>query len=329
MAGPHATSDARNYVGLFKEAVKGTGGAPTIFVAFTDDVDLSHNQDIKGLKEAGGNGSITDSEKLGHMPSGGFSFRARPSTAARLTAFLLGADSISGAGPYDHVLTHDLVADYVSVEQNLADEAVERFIDCVISQLTFEVANEDTHKLRLSGQWLGGQPSVIGAATAETYDAETAFVLRDATWTIDGAGPTNVQRMTVTAQMRYAVERISDVIPLYLIKLGLDVTGEITQLILDWSTEYRKVQYGSSAGTTYQKSPTSGSLIADFAYGAGGAARGFKIEVPNLDYLDAKYTNLNPEGSAVKVVRTFHGKALGATPIFRVTAKTNDSAAYV
>jgi hypothetical protein len=329
MAGPHATSDARNYVGIGREAVKGTGVAPTSFPAFTDDVDLSHNQEISGLKEAGGNGSITLSEKLGHMPAGGFAFRARPSITGKLAAYMLGADAVTGAGPYDHALTHDLVTDYLTIEQNLADEATERFIDCVISQLTFEVENTSTHMVKVSGSWVGGTPTVQGAPTAESYDAETPFVLSNGVFTLNGVVAANVQRWTTTLTMRYAVEKIAGVVPLYLIKLGLDVTGEVEQLMLLWSDEYRLVQYGSAAGVAHTSAPVAGAMIADFNYGAGAAARGLKINVPNLDWLDAKYTSLNPEGSAVKVVRPFHGRVSGATPIVTVTAKTNDSASYL
>jgi len=303
--------------------------APAFWPAFHDDVDLSHGQNISGLMEAGGSGSITLSEKLGHMAGGGFQFRARPSIAARLTAYMLGVDSVSGVGPFDHVLTHDLVTDYLTIEQNLSDEAIERFIDSVISEMTYEVENDSTHIVKCSGRWLAGSPNFQATPTTESYDAETPFVLRDGTFTLNGSSATNVQKLSITATMRYKVEKVADVVPLYLIKIGLDVTGEITQLMLDWSTEYRLVQYGSITGTVPLKSPTPGALIADFAYGAGAAARALKLEVPNLDWLDAVYTPLNPSGDSVKVVRQFHGRVSGATPIWRVTAKTNDSANYL
>ncbi|HXF71137.1 MAG TPA: phage tail tube protein [Actinomycetota bacterium] len=331
MPGPYTPSDSRNYLGIGKQTAKGTAVAPTLFVAFHDDVELAHNQEISGLKEAGGAGSVTLAEKLTHAPAGGFSFRARPSISGRMCAYLLGNDSVTGTGPYDHAITKDIQnTDYLTIEQNLADEGIERFVDAVISELVFEVSNEDTQIARFTGRWLGTAPAVQATATTETYESETPFVLRDATWTIDGSVRSNVRRLRLAMTMRYSAEKLSDVVPAYLVKLAFDVEGEIEQLMLAWSDEYRLVHYGSTSGTTYQKAPTTGSLTADFAYGTGASARGLKFAVPNLDWLDATYTPLNPDpGSAVRVTRTFRAREVSGTPIITVTAKTNDSAAYV
>lgn len=330
MAGPYTPSDSRNYVGIGKQSVKGTGVAPTQFLAYTDDVDLDHGQDIRGLKEAGGAGAITLSEKIGHMPSGGFALRARPSMVARLAAYLLGQDTLTGsADPFTHTMVPDMAAtDYVSIEQNLADEGIERFIDSVIAQLVWEVSNTDTQILRVTGQWLGGTPSFQAAATAESYDAGAPFILAEGTFTIDGAAATNVQRMAITCALRYAVEKTSGVSPQYLLKLAVDVTGELEQLVLDIDTEYRKVHYGSDTGVNILSTPTPGSLVADFS--KTGPTRQHKLEVPNLDWLTAVYTSNNPDPSqGVHLVRTFHGREVLGTPLFRVTAQNADSAAYV
>lgn len=330
MPGPYTPSDTRNYVGFFKQAAKATGGAPTAFVAYTDEVTLEHGQEVRGHKEAGGAGSITLSEKLAHNPSGGFSFRARPSIAARLTAYLLGIDTISGAGdPFTHTKTPDLVTDYLSIEQNLADELPERFVDSVIASLTWEVDNADSQILRVSGSWIGSTPSVQGAPTAESYDAGAPFTLTEGVFTIDGGAAVNVQRMAVTHTVRYAVEKVAGVTPLHLVKLAHEVTGEIRQLVEDIDTEYRKVHYGSAAGVAVLATPTPGSLVADFSR-VGPPARQHKLEVLNLDWLTATYTPLNPDpNEAVKLTRTFHGRVSGASPLFRVTSQNADAAAYV
>lgn len=330
MAGPFSPSDSRNYVGLGKQTVKGTGVAPTEFVAYTDDVDLDHGQDIRGLKEAGGTGAITLSEKIGHMPSGGFGFRSRPALAARLAAYLLGADAITGAAdPWQHVLTFDAITDYLSIEHNLADEGTERFIDSVISQLTWEVSNTDTQILKLTGAWLGGTPEFQAAATAESYDSGVPFTLSEGVFTIDSVVPANVQRLSLTCAVRYAVEKTSGVSPQYLLKLAIDVTGELEQLVLDIDTEYRKVHYGSDTGTNILPTPTPGSLVADFSR-VGPPARQHKLEVPNLDWLSAVPTAKNPDPSqGVHVIRTFHGREVIGTPLYRVTAKNADAVAYV
>lgn len=330
MPGPHSPSDTRNYLGFGKEASKGTSTAPTQFVAYTDDVDLDHGQEIRGHKEAGGAGSITLSEKLGHNPTGGFAFRARPSIAARLAAYLLGIDTISGvADPFSHELKPDLVTDYLSIEQNLADEGIERFIDSVIASMTWEVDNADTQILRVSGTWIGSTPAFQAAATAESYDAGSPFTLSEGVFIVDGSTVTNVQRMSVTHTARYAVEKVSGVTPLHLVKLAHDVTGEIRQLVDDIDTEYRKVHYGSATGTSVLATPTPGSLTADFSR-VGPPARQHKLEILNLDWLTAVYTPLNPDpNEAVKLTRTFAGRVSGGTALLTVFTKNADATAYV
>jgi hypothetical protein len=326
MPGPYTSSDTRNYVGLAKQAVKGTGVVPATFVAAIDDVDLSHNQEITGHKELGGSGSITLAEKLGHMPGGGFGFRARPSLSGRLAAYLLGsspAPTDLTNGPFRHTITPDItVATYVSVENNLADEAIERFIDSVISQLSFEVSNADTQIVRSNGQWLAGDAgSYQGAATAETYETDTPFTLTEGAWTIDGTVRTNVQRFTCTVAVRYAVEKLSGPFPKHVIKLGVDVSGELEQLALNDDDEYRLTNYGTAVATAPSASPTSGSVVVDFSRSTAGNAayRQLKLDVPALDWTEARYTPLNAEGTAVKVTRSYTGRK-GTNPIITITS---------
>ena len=330
MAGPYATSDPRNYVGIGKQTVKGTGVAPALFAAYLPSVDLEHGQEVNPLKEGGTAGEVTISEKMAHMPGGQFTFLARPSISAKVSAYLLGVDTLTGAGPYTHVLTGDLVADLLSVEQNLADEGIERFVDCAISEVVYTVSTQDTQIVRVQASWIGGTPMWQGAATTETYEAESPFTFSNGAFTIDGTVVTNIRRLSVTVRTLWARERVNDVVPSYLVKLGFEVEVEIEQLMLDVSTDgYRRTHYGSNTGTTHSKNPSTGSVDADFNYGAGAGARRMRWEVPNIDYTNAKYSSLNPDGEAVILTRNGVGKKVGASPLFRYTGTTNDSVAYV
>lgn len=329
MAGPYATSDARNYVGIFKQAAKGTGGAPTLFFAYVPTVDLDHAQDISRILEAGDAGVVTSVEKLAHMPGGKFTLLARPSTAGKVWAYLLGVDAITGVGPYDHAITDDFVTDYLSIEQNLADEGIERFVDCAIAEINY-VANVGEPFHRITVTWIGGTPSWQASATAESYEAATVFTMFDSpTFTVDGAGATNVLGIDLTVRRRFARPKVTDVVPGYLIKVGEDVEGEIRQLPTDISTEYRPVHYGSPTGTAHQKIPEPGSLTAVWTYGAGAAQRSMTFEINTLDYDDAKYSPLNPDGEEIVVTRPFVARKVAGQPLLRVTAKTGDSVVYV
>lgn len=329
MAGPYAPSDSRNYVGIGKQASRGTAVAPATWVPYLPSVDKSHGMDISPIKEAGAAGQVTDSEKGGHLPTGKVTFNARPSLIGKLGAYLLGVDSITGAGPYDHAETSDFVTDYLSVEQNLADDFVERFKDCVINEITVSV-DADNPKLKVESSWLGGTPVVQGSPTAESYETDRPFLLSDCVFTIDGSGATNVRKFTYTARMLYAREKLIDVVPEYHVKVGEECEIEIEQLVTADMADFRKVNYGAVAGTAHTKSAFVGAFIANFAYGAGAAARGIKFEVPNFEYDEATHTALSPEGNeAVKVMTKGYGKMVAGSFLQKLTAKTNDSAAYV
>ncbi len=328
MAGPYPSSAAENYVGIGVQTVKATGVAPTLFAAYLPSVDLDHAQAINRILEAGQLGEVTFAEKVAHMPTGAFAALARPSLAGQLYAYQLGADSVAGAGPYDHTITPDSVTDYLSIEQNLADEGIERFVDCVIGETVLSF-DESVGSLRLSVTWVGLEPSFQAAATAETYETDNPFHKVDGVWTIDGAGATDLRGVTVTVRRRYSLPIVDDVIADYAIKVGLEVEVETVQLMLDVDTNYRETHYGSPSGTTYTTTPDDGALTLDFDYGSGAGARGLQIAIPALDWHQAQYTGLNPDGEGVFLTRSGVARNNGSNPLLTVDAKTNDSAAYV
>jgi len=303
--------------------------APTQWVPYLPSADLDHGLDIKPIKEAGAAGQVTDSEKSGHLPVGKLPFHARPSLFGRLGAYLLGIDTIAGVGPYTHTETSDFVTDYLTVEQNLADDFLERIKDCVISEITISV-DADNPKVQIQFSYLGGTPVVQATPTAESYETDRPFLLSDFVFTVDGSVVTNVRKFSVTAKMLYAREKIADVVAEYHVKVGEEVEVELEHLVTVNLADYRKANYGAVAGTAHTKSAFVGALIADANYGAGAAARGLKLEVPNLEYTEATYTALSPEGNeATKVTTSGHGKFVAGSFLQKITATTNDAAAYV
>jgi hypothetical protein len=333
MPGPYTAADTLNYVAFGKESVKGTGVAPTLFVPYIEPVSLDHGVSMNSIREPSGMGQVTYTEKQGHMPGGQFTMLCRPSTTAKLLAYLLGTyvSAVTGAGPYTHLLKESLTTVYLSAEQNLANDAIERFVDAQISQLVFKV-DEQNRALRCEGQWVGLTPGWQASPTAESYEAATPFLLSDCTFTVDGSGATNVQGFTLTISFTTARPPTSKVTGDYIVKLSMDVTLELKQIMSTASAEYRKVVYGASGNTAVQPTVTSGAFIADFQYGTSGALRELKFELATLDWEgDAKYTDLNPEGDLVLVTRTGHATIpIGAAgPMIKITAQTNDSAAYV
>jgi hypothetical protein len=335
MAGPYTPSDIKNYVGVGKQTVRGTAVAPTAFAAYIDAVDLDHAQAINKIFEAGTYGSPSYAEKVAHMPVGGFTYLVRPSIGAKLQAYQLGVDTISGpvVTVYTHPLTSDAITDYISVEQNLADEGIERFRDCVIAEIVYS-CSVDAPALRAKATWAGGAPLFQAAPTAESYETEEPFLLSECAFTIDGAGNTLVKSFDLTTRMRMSLERVGggtdSVVSTWVIKVGHEIELSLTTLVDDIDTDYRATHYGSAAGTTHQTTAKTGAFIADFTRGAAATLRECKLHVPGLVYESAKYTALDPGGSdAVQLERTAFGKKAAGSELFTATFQNLDAAAYV
>jgi hypothetical protein len=327
VVGPYPSSDARNYVGIGKQISKGTGVAPTQWAPYLPSVDLDHQLSVQKLFEASGGYRPTYTEKISEIPTGKFPILCRPSFTARLAAYLLGSDTVSGAAdPFTHTIIADLVTDYLSIEQNLADEAIERFVDAAVAELVFSV-DPSTRAIRCTGTWIGTNPSFQGAATAESYESANPFLISDGVFTLDGAGSSNIQGFTLTVRFVYAMPLINDVIAAHLIKVRHEVDLELIQLATDIALDYRKIHTGAVGGTTYQKIVQTGAFTADFNYGGN---RQMKLEIPKVDYSGATvYTGLNPEGEEVVVTKGAHGVYNGTDPLFRYVGKNADAAAYV
>jgi hypothetical protein len=326
MPGPYAPPAAANYVGVGKEVTRGTAVAPTRFGAYITPVDFDHNQQINRIMEAGTFGEVVWLEKIAHMPTGALEILARPSISAFFPAMLGGVDAITGVGPYTHDIETDEVTDYASIEQNLEDEAIERIKDSVIAEITW-TCSRDNPTLRQRVAWLGGEPAVQGAPTAESYETEDPFVLSEGAFTVDGGAITNLTSFSLTWRMRYSVDRLTKVSPEYMTKVGDEVELTVEQLLLDWSAGYREVHYGSSGGTAVSQTSKTGSFVANFLR---GATRQHKLDLPALFYESAKYSPLDPGGSqATLLTRTAVGRKVAGSDFFHVTALNADAAAYV
>jgi hypothetical protein len=228
-----------------------------------------------------------------------------------------------------HVLTDDLTTDYLTIEQDLADAPIERFLDCVIAELVWSV-DPSSHAIRLAGTWFGCASAWQASPTAKSFESATPFVLADGVFTIDGnAAVTNLRSFTITQRFIYEGPVTNDVVPQYQVKLRQEVELSISQLIIDPNAEYRLVHYGSTGGTTYPTRPVTGSFVGTFIQGSGTSTRQMKLEIPNLAYGNAQYTPLSPDGAVEEVTRPAKGVWNGTDPMFRPTFTTADTPAYV
>lgn len=328
MPGPYTSNDERNYLGFGRQTAKGTGVAPTVFLPYAGAIDADHGMDGDDVREAGAGVYVARSRKTKHDPKGTAEMAARPSTAAKLIAWFLGADAISGVGPYTHVLTPATTNTWVSAERCQADEIIERFVDGQISKVT--LSGEGGADLMVGLEWSALTPSWQGTATTEIYEAVDPFQQDEATYTVDGAAATNLASWR--AELAWELDadvRLSKVTRDQLPKLRVVGTLTLKQLMLD-TLDYRKVNLGSTTGTAANKDFfNTGAFIATYDNGAAGAAqRQIKLELPKVSWRTAKFTQPNPDGETTYLERT--GVVTKTTPdTVKVTAITSDATGYL
>lgn len=336
MAGPYKPSSIKNYLGFGKQSSKGTGVAPTVFLPYMGAVDLAHGAAGSEIREAGSGLYVTRTLKERHDPSGRSNAAFRPSALAELAAWFLGADAMTGTGPYTHVLTPAETTTWVSVEQNLEDEFVERFVDGVLRRFT--LSGEDARDLMVAIEWMALSQEWQASAAAESYDTGfdgAPFKQDQASYTVEGSAATNVRRWSL--ELAWVLDediRTSKVTRSNAVKLKLEARLTLRQL-LEATTDYRKHNYGGASAT--EADDAFYKVTADafsVTYDNGEATtdnRQVTVAVPQIEWTgDAEYTDLNPDGSEVTYLeRTGVATKKSGSDLATITCINGDSSAYI
>lgn len=335
MPGPFASSDLRNYLAFGKQTSLGVGVLPTVFLPYIGSIDLDHGQGADEIREAGVGPYVSRLVKSKHDPKGGGGCAWRPQTMAKLAAWFLGADtSTLATGLYNHVASPAQPPVYVSVEQNLADESIERFVDGLLTSLSIE--GDGNKDLMASIQWVACEPAASTAAV-ETYEAGISGVSaggpyrqHEAVYTLDGTVVNDIKSYKLELAWKVDEDiRLSKVTREHLVKLELTGKITVTQLML-LTSDYRKINYGTTGGTVAIKNFAPGGAF-DVTYSNGLSStdeRTARINCPSIDWSEAKYSPLNPDGETVWVERSGTVKK-GTGNFVEITSRTADVAAYV
>jgi hypothetical protein len=338
---PRPTNTLEHYFGFFKQTVKGTGGAPTLFVPYQGPVELSAGQEADAVREAGVGAYIARHMKTKHDPSGSFGMAWRPATAARLAAWFLGSDVVSTVAPgTQHLATPDPIArTWLTAEQftGPAGDIGERFVDCVIKKMT--ISCEGNKDLMLSVDWFGLTPGWQATAATPTYETGVSgasaggpYKGQEAVYTIDGVAAANVQSFELALEWKFDEDiRLSRVTRADALKLELTGSIKVKQLI-DSNTvrdDYRKMNYENVAGVAADKNLfDTGAFIVAFDNGLLTTSRRLlTITVPQIAYTDPKYTPNDPDGKTMFLEREGVIEK-GAGAFVTINSNTQDVAAY-
>jgi hypothetical protein len=338
---PRSTSSSAHYLGVGKQSVKGTGVAPTVFAAYQGTVDEDHGMAADAIREAGLGPYVSRNMKTGHDPAGGWSMAWRPRTLMQLCTWFLGTDTVSGSSiPYLHTVTpNESVPTWLTTEiaAGVDGDIIERYVDSLLKTLNISV--DGNGDLMASWEWFALSP--LWRATAATPAYETGvsgvspggpFRGAEMTYTIDGVAASNVRSFEIDLEWSYDEDiRNGSVTRTDAVKLELSGTVKVRQLINATTDvdEYRKVNYGTAAGTVASRNVASGSFVAVANNGlATTNLRTLTITVPQIAWTSAKKTPLNPDGETMYLELEGTIEKAAASAFVTIAGQTADATAY-
>lgn len=343
---PFAAANEDSYFGFGFQSAKGTGVAPTQFLAFVNAIELTHGEQFRKIREAGSSQVVSRTVKDSYTPGARCAAPIRSDLAGAIMAALLGADSIAGAGdPYTHTITKDGTTDWVTFEYNNADDVTERVIDGFFIEAEISATKRSNGPELMISAVVGGLDlDRQVAATAESYEVDRPYLRSDVAWTLDGTAETNVESATLRCRWTFDEAMLADsVIRANAIKIQFECEIEVVQLAGDTGEReklaYINTHYPNAAedgtGTATSETPgIIGSLILDATHSEGTVSedtdRQFKVEVPVVRWTGAVLDPPNPESTeAVRLTRSGYLEFNSAGEDITVTAQTPSSAAYV
>lgn len=318
------------YVGLAKQSAKGSGIVPSVFVRFLEGAAFEPNMAIEAYPEGGGGPYDIDTQKSLQTLDPSFSLYARPSIAAKLLAYALGADSIAGtAAPYTHTITPvaTRVLPWLSIERALkTDLIVERSVDCLLNELVLE--GEAGKKLKITASFLSLTQALPATGSSETYDTETPFRFTDGTFTLFGGAFTRISKFKLS--VRNNIDGGIQTVNLYredMQALKLDVDLDFDIVFDSADTNYKTIFYGG--GTAPVVDVATGAATLSFAYGTSGSLRQLAVEVPNFFYKAIGSAFPAPTPATLRQAVSAHALKATGSELITATCKTADSLAYI
>lgn len=320
-------NNAAGHVGIGVQVAQDTPVVPTRFIRFTD-ADINPEQDIELLNEGGGIGDryFVTAFKKTHKHDGSFGLYCRPTIGAALFAYALGRDTVSGAGPYSHVMSDYCEGiPWLTIERSVAGTVIERVVDCVLNTLT--IAGEGGNAVTMSAEFFGSYSEQPIVEASDTYESNRPFGQYHGAFFVDASPSEEITRFELKISNNAKEDIFTDSFTRKTVApLRFSVDLSFTMLI-DSDTFYREINYNFTVEPSDQ--PRTGSFTLDLSYDPGPNFRQLKLEIPNLIYTIG---NVVQAGDPDVLMIDVEAKAIydsGSPPMFKVTAVNEENTAFV
>ncbi|MGB9886752.1 MAG: phage tail tube protein [Moorellales bacterium] len=313
------------YIGLAKQAAKGTPVAPSKFVKWTGETGMTPSQAYTQYWEGGMGLDPGVALKETQKYDGQFSLFARPDIAGFLFAMMLGVDTVSGtADPYTHTITpHASDIPWLTIERYVQGLGlVERIRDCRLQQI--EISGEAGKPVQMAVTYRGIAGTIETTPGTPTYETSMPFVFFNGTYKVDSQTMALIRDFRITMANELGEDLFTvDVVRADLPLRARSVTGQFT-LYLEDKMHYQNVFYGG--GTSVAKTLREGSLEIDLLYQENTKDRELKIAIPEVYHVNAP-VELNAEPGELAVQCSFEAKK-GSADLVTVTVKNATSISY-
>jgi hypothetical protein len=299
-----ATNEAANYFAFAKQTNKATDGSTFFFTKHLDGSGYDSDQEIESVKEGGDGQSVGLRYKTMVKADPQLVSIARQNVAARLWDGILGSDSIATAGVASlarHTAVPVSSLAYFTVEQRHADN-LERSTANVFTSLTVE--GEAGKPWRYTAAMVGGGTMTyrdVASALTPTRETGGPAYFAYGSYVFDAAGSYGADVTKWKVEVSRGVDDAIQTTGLNrddVIALALDVNVDAT---LKYTSKdfYRKVIYGGGSTVPVDLATGSLKLQRNVSIATLGEVAVAEINVPLLQWTDAKVNKLDPDGKTV------------------------------
>lgn len=317
-----ATNDVDNYFAIGKQSAKDTEASSFYFLKHLDGTGLELDHQTQSEREGGDGQEVGLRYKTSITMDGDAVANARPEIAARLFAYALGADSVSGgSGAATAMQIHTAVptglgsaAAYLTVEQRWADE-IDRVSNAQVTGLTVE--GEAGRPIKLTANLIGGGTPYrrdIASTLTPVRESGQPFFFPGGSYTIDGAGNTKITKYKATIQRGVDADiRTTQLFREDVVALNFDTQLEFTLKYED-KTLRDKIDFGG--GSMVPISLSTGAFQAYTDFGTGTNLRFLEINFPVYDYTGARVNKLDPDGKTVYIDVVAQGRKTATSQFY-------------
>lgn len=324
-----------SYVGLSKQASKGSAGSTPATFGFgvkggrIFDLPITSDYEELTLNGATSDRFAPQINRTEAAPGAAFQTRAWPKTIGAFLLGALGADSVSGVGPYTHVITPAMTLNYWTLFTKFGSTPeYEKLADCVFDEVT--IAWDQRNPVEVDAKLLGITPTFgAGGVWTATNDENNQdfFTPIGATLQLDTDSSTPVTAKIKAGSIKIAnnldpVIVSNAITPDDLVPALQTVEGTFT-LVPDDFTDWRGIVAGAAAGTTLQSTTEYGA----FSILLPLSPHSLTLATSRCEFL-AEYPESDPKGGAMELELAFRvARPTGGTAAFTATL-VNATASY-